>query len=68
VVGVRGEFGAGAIVRVVDERHGKAIAIGRALFSSEEIQAMERGRVVENLHYVGDKIWRLARELLTGAG
>ena len=63
VVEVRGEFSEGAIVRVLDERHGKSIAIGQALLSSQEIRKAERGRVVRNLHYVGDRLWRLAKEL-----
>ena len=63
VVEVRGDFKAGALVKVLDERHGKAIAVGQALVSSSELRAAERGRVVRNLHYVGDKLWRLAKEL-----
>jgi len=63
VVGVRGDFEEGALVKVIDEKHGRAIAVGRALHSSHEIRAMEKGRVVKNLHYVGDKLWRLVREL-----
>ena len=63
VVEVRGDFEAGALVKVLDERHGKAIAVGQALVSSGELRNMERGRVVRNLHYVGDRLWRLAKEL-----
>ncbi len=63
IVELRGDFGPGSLVRVVDERHGKTIAIGRALYGSEEIRSMERGKVVKSLHYVGDRIWRLARAL-----
>ena len=63
VVEIRGEFGDGALVKVLDEKHGKAIAIGKALHASDEIRSMGRGKVVENLHYVGDKLWRLVKEL-----
>jgi len=63
VVEVRGSFGPSSLVVVRDERHGKAIAIGTALVSSEEIKQMEKGKVVANMHYVGDRIWRLARSL-----
>jgi len=58
VVDVRGEFKAGEIVVVRDERHGKALAVGRALFDSGELKTLKRGKVVENLHYVGDRLWR----------
>ena len=63
IVELRGDFEAGSLVKVLDERHGKAIAVGEALVSSSEARGMERGKVVRNLHYVGDKIWRLARSL-----
>jgi PUA domain protein len=45
------------IVAVVDEKNRKPLAVGKALFSSEEIKAMERGKVILNLHHVGDDIW-----------
>ncbi len=68
IVEVRGDFEAGALVRVLDERHGKTIAVGEALVSSGELKTMEKGRAVKNLHYVGDRAWRLAKELQAGAG
>ena len=50
-------FMAGDIVVVRDVTHGKALAIGRALKSSSDIEAVKKGKVVENLHYVGDSLW-----------
>ncbi|KYH36237.1 MAG: PUA domain-containing protein [Candidatus Bathyarchaeota archaeon B23] len=58
VVEVQGEFQPGDLVVVRDERYGKALAVGRALVGSEELRSLERGRVVKNLHYVGDRLWR----------
>ncbi len=58
VVEVRGDFEEGDLVVVRDERHGKALAVGRALKSSEGISLTDKGKVVENLHYVGDKLWK----------
>ncbi len=51
------EFKKGDIVKVVDENNRKGLAIGIALFSSEEIKEMSKGKVIENIHYVGDSIW-----------
>ncbi|MCS7145367.1 MAG: PUA domain-containing protein [Nitrososphaerota archaeon] len=68
VVEVRGEFGEGGLVVVRDERHGKALAVCRALVGSVSLQPRSRGKVAENLHHPGDRIWRAAerlRELLT---
>jgi len=54
---VRGEFEEGHLVVVRDIRHGKALAVGRALRPSKEIMASRKGRAIQNLHYVGDKLW-----------
>lgn len=58
VVEVRGEFESGELVVVRDERYGKAIAVGRALVNSWNLRSMGRGRVVKNLHHVGDRLWK----------
>jgi len=54
---VRGEFEEGCLVVVRDIRHGKALAVGRALRPSKEIMASRKGKAIRNLHYVGDKLW-----------
>lgn len=46
-------------VVIVDERHCKPIAIGLALVGSASIKA-PKGRVVKNLHCVGDEVWQLS--------
>lgn len=45
------------VVIVVDERHGKALSVGVALFGTDEVRCMTSGKVVKNLHWVGDRIW-----------
>jgi len=57
IVEVRGEFEEGRLVVVRDIRHGKALAVGRALRPSKEVTASRKGKAVQNLHYVGDKLW-----------
>ena len=52
-----GDFPKEAIIVIVDETHQKPLAIGQALFSSEEMKNLNSGKVIKNLHYVGDKIW-----------
>ncbi len=52
------DFRAGDLVAVVDVNHGKALAVGRALVDGVEVEGLGRGKVVENLHYVGDRVWR----------
>jgi PUA-domain protein len=50
---VEGSFGAKQLVVVVDENHGKALAIG----DSGMLSANKKGKVITNLHYVGDSVW-----------
>ena len=51
------DFSKDDTISIVDETHQKPLAIGQALFSSEEMKTMNSGKVIKNLHYVGDKIW-----------
>ena len=46
-------------VAVVDATHGKPLAVCEALFSSDGIRSASGGKVLKNLHYVGDKLWQL---------
>ncbi len=52
------DFEAGSLVAVRDIRHRKALSVGRALLPSGEIRKGGKGKAVENLHYVGDRIWK----------
>ncbi|HDQ06259.1 MAG TPA: DUF1947 domain-containing protein [Candidatus Bathyarchaeota archaeon] len=54
---VKGEFNENDLLLVVDERHSKPLAVGVALFGSEDMKALDSGKIVKNLHYVGDKLW-----------
>jgi PUA domain protein len=63
VVQVKGKFRADDFLLVIDERHGKPLAIGKALISSEEMETLKQGKIVRNLHYVGDKLWKLLKQL-----
>ena len=54
---IKTPFMEGQTVVVRDVRYNKALAIGKALKSSVEIMAEKKGKVIKNLHYVGDKIW-----------
>jgi PUA domain protein len=57
IVRIEGEFGDDELVVVRDIEHGKALAVGKAMYSSEVVRDMDRGKAISNLHYVGDKIW-----------
>jgi len=53
------EITPGSFVVIGDEKHGKPLAIGIAMFSGKEILEMDSGKVIKNIHYVGDNIWNL---------
>ncbi len=57
VVSADGGITRGEGVAIVDERHGKPIAVGQALVPGAEMQG-PKGKVVKNLHYVGDEMWQ----------
>ncbi len=44
-------------MKTIDEKNRKPIAIGSAMFSSKEITSMEKGKVIKNIHFVGDSFW-----------
>jgi len=58
---VNGEFGEKQFLVVIDEKHGKYLAVGRALIGSGPMVATKKGKVVENVHYVGDLIWEVIK-------
>ncbi len=47
-------------VAVIDVTHKKPIAIGQALLNSEDMRAADSGKVIKNVHYVGDKLWQFS--------
>jgi len=61
VVSIEGEFEENGLLLVVDERHGKPLAIGVALFNSQAMKNVKHGKIVKNLHHVGDKLWNYLR-------
>ena len=58
---VDGDFQPGQLLVVVDEKHGKRLAVGKALLDSTTLRNTKKGKVVENVHYVGDPVWDIVR-------
>ena len=54
---IEGVFAKNDLLLIVDEKFNKPLAIGLSLFGSEEMKNLEHGKLVKNLHYVGDKLW-----------
>ncbi|MBD3405989.1 MAG: DUF1947 domain-containing protein [Candidatus Lokiarchaeota archaeon] len=49
------------IVAVVDERHGKPLAIGISTMDTEALRAADSGKVILSKHYVGDDLWEYGK-------
>lgn len=56
------QFAKDDIVTVKDERFGKLIAVCSAFMSREEAVSADKGMVLKNISYVGDKFWEVYKE------
>ena len=63
IVRFEGEFRKGDFVFVADERYGKPIAIGEVVYDVDTVKKVTQGVVVKNIHFVGDKIWSLIKQV-----
>ncbi len=59
----KGEFNRGDIVAVRDPKD-RTIAVTVALVSRSECEQMQRGKVLKNIHYLGDKLSKIVSELM----
>ena len=63
VVRIDGDFNENDVLLIADERYEKPLAIGIALFDSQHMRKLKHGKVVKNIHYVGDKLWNLLKKM-----
>jgi PUA-domain protein len=61
--GFNGQFQKGDIVMIIDEKHGKPIALGETLYDTEQAKSVSQGIIIKNIHYVGDKTWNHLKQL-----
>lgn len=54
-------LGVGAPVVIVDEKHGKPLAVGLMQLESSAMTAATGGKVIKNIHWIGDAIWNLGQ-------
>lgn len=57
IVDADSEIKPGDIVLVVDENHGKPLAIGVSLIDGNEMVSNDSGKAIETKHFIGDDIW-----------
>jgi len=46
-----------SIVLIIDEKHKKPLAVGKMLIPCEEAKNLTTGKIIKNMHYIGDKVW-----------
>ena len=57
------EFEKEKIVCIVEESQHKFLAVGKSLVSSAELENMEKGEVIKNMHYISDKFWEIGKTI-----
>lgn len=57
------EFEKDKLVCIVEESHGKFIAIGKSRVSSAELETMEKGEIIKNIHYISDRFWETGKTI-----
>ena len=57
------EFAKNDIVCIVEESQNKFLAVGKSEVGSSELENMEKGEVLKNLHYISDKAWEISKTL-----
>jgi len=63
VVNIKGDLKKDDFVVVVDEQHQKPLAIGISLYDSDALKNLKRGKIITNVHFVGDDLWHLLKKL-----
>ena len=51
-------------VWICDEKHKKPLAIGIAIVDGEQMLTEEKGKVINTIHWVGDKLWNFTAKSL----
>ena len=57
------EFEKDKLVCIVEESHHKFLAVGKALVDSSELESMEKGEVIKNIHYISDRFWETGKTI-----
>ena len=57
------EFDKEKIVCIVEESQHKFLAVGKSMVSSLELESMEKGEVIKNMHYISDRFWETGKTI-----
>jgi len=57
------EFEKDKLVCIVEESRHKFLAIGKSMVSSAELENMDKGEIIKNMHYISDKFWETGKTI-----
>jgi len=57
------EFEKDKLVCIVEESQHKFLAVGKSIVSSAELENMDKGEILKNLHYISDKFWETGKTI-----
>ena len=56
-------FEKNSLVCIIEESQHKFLAVGKAMVSSSELETMEKGEVIKNMHYISDTFWETGKTI-----
>lgn len=57
------EFEKDKLVCIIEESQQKFLVVGKAMVSSSELESMEKGEVIKNIHYISDRFWETGKTI-----
>jgi len=57
------EFEKNSLVCIVEESQHKFLAVGKSLVASSELENMEKGEIIKNIHYISDRFWEIGKTI-----
>jgi len=57
------EFEKDKLVCIVEESQHKFLAVGKSVVSSTELETMDKGEIIKNIHYISDKFWETGKTI-----
>lgn len=57
------EFKKDKMVCIVEESQHKFLAVGKSFVDSSEIESINKGEIIKNMHYISDKYWEIGKTI-----
>jgi len=58
-----GEFEKDKLVCIVEESQHRFLAVGKSMVSSAELENMDKGEIIKNIHYISDRFWETGKTI-----